>query len=294
MKSASAWPAMPWLDAGTIAGAVEACRRRLLGSSDTPALDARILASHVTGLDASALIAYGDSRLDARRRDTILALAERRAGGEPIAYIIGSKEFCGVRIAVDRCALVPRPETEELVMAVVADWREQSASIIDIGTGSGAIACALARLLPSAHVLATDISEAALDLARRNVELLGLAGRVSVLASDLFAGIAPQQRFDAIVANLPYVCEDDAALDPAVRAFEPAEALFGGTDGLDIYRRLFSAAPRHLATAGKIYCECGASTAQGLLLVARAALPEARTELRADASGRPRIVIASA
>ncbi|HXM18965.1 MAG TPA: peptide chain release factor N(5)-glutamine methyltransferase [Candidatus Tumulicola sp.] len=283
---------MPSLDAVTIAGAMEACRRRLLGVSDTPALDARVLASHVIGLDASALIAYGDSRLDGRRRDALMALAERRARGEPIAYIVGSKEFCGLKIAVNRKALVPRPETEELVMAVVADWPGRSAEIVDVGTGSGAVACALAYHLSDARVTATDSSADALDVARQNVDQLGLEDRVSLVLGDLFDAVAPDQRFDAIVANLPYVREADPELHEDVRAFEPHQALFAGADGLDVYRRLFAAAPRHLAPGGRVYCECGPSTADGLLKIARRAFPAAQVELRPDASGRARMVIA--
>lgn len=279
------------LDAGTIAGAMEACRRRLLGASDTPALDARVLASHVIGLDASALIAYGDSRLDARRRAALMALAERRARGEPIAYIVGSKEFCGLKIVVNRKALVPRPETEELVMAVVADWRGKSAEIVDVGTGSGAVACALAYHLSDARVTATDSSADALDVARQNVDQLGLEDRVSLLLGDLFAGVAPDKRFDAIVANLPYVGEADSELHPDVRAFEPHQALFAGPDGLDVYRRFFAAAPQHLAPGGKVYCECGPSTADGLLEIARWAFPAAQVELRPDSGGKARMVI---
>ncbi|MBV8171881.1 MAG: HemK family protein methyltransferase, partial [Candidatus Eremiobacteraeota bacterium] len=168
-------------DAGgeTIATAVESSRRTLAGRSSTPGLDARMLASHVTGLDASALIAYGDHRLPPRRLGQLQTLTARRAAGEPIAYLIGFKEFCGLRIAVDPRVLIPRPETEELVQRVIADWRGRRARVLDLGTGSGAIACALAEGLHEASVTALDASADALAVARQNVEALGFLDRIT-------------------------------------------------------------------------------------------------------------------
>ena len=150
----------------TIAGAVEACRRRLAGISDAPWLEARLLTGHVTGLDASAIVAYGDNELERSRAQKLADLTSRRMAGEPIAYLVGFKEFCGLRIAVDKHVLVPRSETEELVAAVVADWRGRAPDILDVGTGSGAIACALANALPRAQLWASDASAGALSVAR--------------------------------------------------------------------------------------------------------------------------------
>jgi release factor glutamine methyltransferase len=279
------------LDAGTIAGALEECRRRLIGLSETPWLDARMLLGHVTGLDASAIVAYGEHRLPAVRRTRLLELLARRASGEPVAYLIGAKEFCGLRFAVDRRVLVPRAETEELVLAVVDDWRGKPAQILELGTGSGAIACSLAHLLPLAAVTATDSSADALAVAEANVRELALAERVSVRQSDLFESIPPELTYDAIVANLPYVRESDADLHPHVREHEPAEALFGGADGLAIYRRMFAQAPARVRSGGKIYCECGPATAAALSAIAQAAFPDRAVEVRMDAGGRERMVI---
>jgi release factor glutamine methyltransferase len=275
----------------TIGGAVEACRRMLVGVSDTPGLDARVLASHVTGLDASAIVAYGDNRLDAKRRERLLALARRRAAGEPVAYLVGHKEFCGLRLLVDRRVLVPRPETEELVLAVVHDWRGISAEIIDVGTGAGAIACALADMLPSAQIVATDSSAEALEVAATNVEQLGMNDRIALMHGDLFAPLAAGRLFDVIVANLPYVASADAALAPDVRAHEPAEALFGGTDGLNAYRRLLADAPGRLKPRGRAYFECGPSTAQPLREIASSAFSGRAVTIRTDAGGRERMVL---
>jgi release factor glutamine methyltransferase len=277
--------------AETIGGAVEACRRMLVGVSDTPWLDARILASHITGLDASAIVAYGDHRLDAKPRERLFALARRRAAGEPVAYLVGHKEFCGLRLFIDRRVLVPRPETEELVLAVAHDWRGVSADIVDIGTGSGAIACALAHMLPRAAITATDTSPAALEVAKDNIDQLGLSERIELLEGELFAPLPQGRSFDVIVANLPYVAVADAALAPDVRAHEPAEALFGGTDGLDAYRRLLAQAPERLKPRGRAYFECGPFNAQALRDITQAAFPEREVTIRADAGGRERMVL---
>src|SRR5437870_856384 len=134
---------------GTIAAAIEACRRELLGSSRTPALDARVLAGSALGLDASALIAYGENLIDEARLKRLSAMTARRKAGEPVAYIIGSKEFCGRRFMVDRRVLIPRPETEELVERIIQDWRGTSPSILDLGTGSAGVACSLAVAVPN-------------------------------------------------------------------------------------------------------------------------------------------------
>ena len=279
------------LDAGTIGGALEEGRRRLLGVSATPWLEARILLGHVTGLDASAIVAYGDHKLDARRREHLFDLVARRAAGEPIAYLVRSKEFCGLQLMVDRRVLVPRPETEELVLTVVDDWRGKAPAILELGTGSGAIACALAHLMPLATITATDASADALDVARTNLEHLGLAERVTLARGDLFAELPNGAAYDVIVANLPYVAERDSDLDPHVRRHEPGEALFAGTDGLAVYRRMFADAPPRLRSGGRIYCECGPATASQLHAIALAAFTQRNVEIRSDGAGRARMVI---
>jgi len=263
----------------------------LIGISDTPWLDARVLAGHVLGLDASAIVAYGDHPLRAKQRERLLALARRRATGEPVAYLVGHKEFCGIRVLVDRRVLVPRPETEELVLAIADDWRGMPADIIDVGTGSGAIACALAHVLPRAAITATDISADALEVAKANVEQLALSERIALVNGDLFAPLVQERTFDVIVANLPYVASADAALAPDVRAHEPHGALFAGADGLDSYRRLLAQAPQRLEPHGRAYFECGPSTARGLRALAQAAFPERAVTVREDAGGRERMVL---
>jgi release factor glutamine methyltransferase len=277
----------------TIAGAIEACRRRLRGTSETPWLDARILASYVTGLDASAVVAYGDNSIARDRCERLFALAERRAAGEPVAYLVGYKEFCGVRIDVDRRVLVPRPETEELVAAVVADLRGRDVEVLELGTGSGAIACALAQALPRALILATDVDRQAIAVARSNVERLALGERIELALGDLFEAVKQGRRFDAIVANLPYVGErDTAALDNGVAQFEPHRALFGGQDGLLHYRRFLADAQRWLKPDGAAYLECSPFNAAELARAASDVLAHARVEIRNDASGLARFIVA--
>jgi release factor glutamine methyltransferase len=292
MKSASVSQAMRSHNPRTISEAIDACRQRLRGVSPTPWLDARLLAQFITGLDASAVIAYGDAALDSRRRSRLFELVERRAAGEPVAYIVGRKPFCGLQIEVDRRALVPRPETEELVAACVADWSERAPRIADVGTGSGAIACALAHLVPKATITASDISVEALELAAHNVTSLGFGEQISLVHSDLFAQFPDRQRFDAIVANLPYVANDHLEdLEPGVRDHEPVLALMGGADGLDLYRRLLEQSPQRLRTAGALYFECGPHNAAPLGSLVALTFPGAQTQIHKDAAGLERMVI---
>jgi release factor glutamine methyltransferase len=280
-------------DPRTIAEAIDFSRNRLRGISPTPWLDARLLAQHITGLDASAIIAYGDSVIDRRRKTRLFELTERRARGEPIAYIIGRKAFCGLEIAVDPRVLVPRPETEELVQTCAADFAQrENPRIADIGTGSGAIACALAHLLPRAAITASDVSAAALELAAHNASTLGFADQISFVRSDLFADFPPGARYDAIVANLPYVAAGAAdALEPGVVAYEPSIALMAGADGLAAYRRLLEQAPPFLQTDGCAYFECAPDNADGLRELAARAFPDADVGVRKDLAGLDRMVI---
>lgn len=275
----------------TIAGAIEAGRRELTGRSPTPALDARILAGSVLGLDASALIAYGENLVDAARLKKLASLVARRKLGEPVAYITGVKEFCGLRLSVDRRVLVPRPETEGLVASVIATTHGGSPFILDLGTGSGAIACALADAIPQARIVATDIDPDALDVATENIRSLALADRITVACGDLFEAVDTGSRFDVIVANLPYVGDrDEDMVEPGVREFEPQGALFAGADGLEVYRRMLPSAPEFLSEGGRLYFECGPRNAIDLAALTKAAFPEREVAIIADLAGLDRMV----
>ena len=290
-SSAAASPALTVPDL-SIAAAIEAGRLELTGRSSTPALDARVLAGSALGLDASALIAYGENVVDATRLRRLASMVARRKAGEPVAYIIGVKGFCGLRLRVDRRVLIPRPETEELVARVIDDYRGKRARILDLGTGCGAIACALADALDDVRIVATDIDRDALDVAAENIDAFALSERIAIVQSDLFEAVDENARFDAVVANLPYVGEaDDELLEAGVRDFEPPHALFAGANGLDVYRRMLPSASPHLAEDGRIYMECGPRNAIDLAALAKRAFPDKNVELVNDLGGRERMVV---
>jgi len=238
-------------------------RRRGL---DTPELDARLLVGHALGLDHAALVAQAGRRIDAREASAISALAGRRLGHEPVARILGVKEFWGMRFKLNAETLVPRPETETVVEAALAAMEGTNRStlrIADLGTGSGAILLALLAAQPAALGVGTDISHAALACARENAAALGLAGRATFVACDY--GRALTGPFDLVVSNPPYVARGDIAmLPPEVRDHDPLRALDGGTDGLDGYRAIAAEARRLLAPGGALVMELGAGQAQAV------------------------------
>lgn len=222
---------------------------------ETPRLDAELLLAAAAGATRSEILA---GLVDpAAAVATYEEWIERRAGREPLAYITGSQGFRNIDLAVDRRVLIPRPETELLVAVVKVD---RPCGILDVATGSGAVALALADELPDANVAACDISAEALELARANAEALGLS-RVDFFESDLLA--AARGRFDAIAANLPYVeAGVIATLQPEVAEFEPRLALDGGADGLDLVRELAVQAPEHLKPGGQLALEIGMGQAR--------------------------------
>jgi release factor glutamine methyltransferase len=204
---------------------------------------------------------------------------------------VGHKEFYGLEFAVDRRVLVPRPETELLVELALAAVHQIGAPlrIADIGTGSGAIAVALAAHLPAAQIDAVDISAAALAVAEANVARHGLAGRVRLLQGDLLAPL--DGLYDVIVSNPPYTIL--AEVEPNVLAHEPHLALEGGPDGADLYRRLLADAPAHLRPGGALLCEIGAWQGEIVASLARAAFPAAQVRVHQDLAGHDRVVSVS-
>src|SRR3954452_6348140 len=220
---------------------VDKARRQLTQSFreaglDTPELDARVLVGHVLGLDHAALVAESRRGLGLAEWEAIITLAERRLNHEPVARILGRKEFWGLSLRLNAETLVPRPETETVVEAALATidqglGRRHPLRIADLGTGSGALLLALLSELPAAYGIGTDLSLAALDRARRNAVEFGLAARASFIACDYAAALKPP--FDLVVANPPYIAHADfASLDPEVRLFDPLRALDGGREGL--------------------------------------------------------------
>jgi len=287
-------------DAGTGAVTVAQARRdcaagfRAAGL-DSPDLDARILVGHALGLDHAGLAAAGARRLAAAEEAAIAALARRRLGHEPVARIVGAKEFWGLRLALDAATLVPRPETETVVEAALAAVeacgpRTRAARIADLGTGSGAILLALLGELPGALGVGTDASPGALRVARANARRLGQS-RAGFVACDMAAAL--HGPFDLVVSNPPYVATGDiAALPPDVRLFDPRSALDGGPDGLDFYRIIAAAAPALLAADGMLVVELGAGqSAPVAALFAAAGL--APLPPRPDLNGVPRALVAA-
>jgi release factor glutamine methyltransferase len=204
---------------------------RAAGVED-PRLDAEVMLAEATGRDRAALLASPEAEVPPAAARLFGEMVRRRLRREPVAYIVGRKGFRNLELAVDRRVLVPRPETELLVEIALERAPER---LLDVGTGSGAIALAVADELPACEVVATDTSSAALEVARANAERLGLANRVRFLSGSVPAG----ERFDLVLANLPYVAERDwASLQPEVTEWEPREALLAGVDGLGAIRAL--------------------------------------------------------
>ena len=261
---------------------------------DSPELDARVLVGHALGLDHAVLVAADARRLTLREQQAIAALAQRRLAREPVARIVGWKEFWSLRLRIDASTLVPRPETETVVEAALA-WidarcgRRDPLRLVDLGTGSGAILLALLSELPNALGIGTDVSTAALLMARDNAGRLA-PGRAHFVCCDMTAAL--RGRFDLIVSNPPYVASGDiAALAPEVVYFDPHRALDGGPDGLDFYRSIAAAAPALLAPGGAVIVELGIGQAQpaGELFAGAGLAP---LPPRPDMSGVPRALVA--
>ncbi|HUQ74311.1 MAG TPA: peptide chain release factor N(5)-glutamine methyltransferase [Burkholderiales bacterium] len=220
-----------------------------LRTSGLDAREARLLLAQATGFSEASVLAFPERAIPGEQEATFMDFAARRRRGEPVAYIVGHKEFYGLRLAVNPAVLIPRPETELLVELAL---RRQPASVADLGTGSGAIALAIKRNRPSMHVVGVDASAAALQVARRNGVALGLD--VEWRHGRWCAPLAGE-RFELIASNPPYVASGDPHL--AHLAFEPVNALVSGADGFDAIREIASHAPAHLARGGWLLLEHG-------------------------------------
>jgi len=229
---------------------------------DSAEADARLLIAHALDIERTTVMTHGERVLSDREIAAIDALAARRLGREPVARIIGSREFWSLSLIVTPDVLVPRPDTETVVEAALDITNREvthleSLRVLDIGTGSGALLLALLSELPNATGTGTDISTAALNIAHANAVRYGLESRCCFVACDTAAGV--QGRFDLIVSNPPYVARGDiAALDGEVRDYDPAVALDGGDDGLRVYRSIAADTPRLLADGGRLVVELGA------------------------------------
>lgn len=227
-----------------------------LPDSDTPALDAELLLAHCLGRNRSYLRAFGERAVDVAVAQRFRELLARRARGEPVAHLLGVREFWSLSLDVDASTLIPRPDTERLVEVALALCDEKPRTVLDLGTGTGAIALALASERPAWTVCGVDRSPDAVALARRNARKLDLQ-RVGFVESDWFAALDAQRRFDLIVANPPYIAADDPHLAQGDVRFEPHTALVAADDGLADIETIANAAPQRLRADGWLLLEHG-------------------------------------
>ena len=253
-------------------------------------LEAEVLLRHTLHLDRAHLYARLQEALSPADQAAFHSLLARRLAREPTAYIVGQREFYGLDLETTPAALIPRPETELLVEEALARARRfERPLIVDVGTGNGAIAVALAVHLPQAVLVAIDLSREALALAVRNARRHGAEGRIIFLQADLLAPLA--QPADLIVANLPYVSSGDwEALPPEIREHEPRAALDGGPDGLREIERLLGQAPSCLRPGGSLLVELGPLQAAPALALARRCFPGAAARILPDAAGLDRLL----
>lgn len=238
-------------------------------ASPTALLDVQVLAMEVLEVDRLFLLTRPEAEVPRKAEARLRSLVERRRKGEPVAYLTGKKEFMGLTFLVDRRVLIPRPDTEILVEVVLEDLKAvESPRILDLGTGSGAIAVSLAKFLPRAFVWAVDLSGDALAVARENAKAQGVAGRMAFLQGSLFEPFRkafPGERLDAVVSNPPYIPAGDIdGLQTEVAGWEPRNALDGGADGLEFYRRIVGEAPGCLKPGGGLYLETGHDQARAV------------------------------
>ena len=263
--------------------------RSHLQSSPTPHLDARLLLQHLLNVTHSYLVAYKDQQLTADQQQQYQQLIARAKQQEPIPYIIGKAPFFDFDLRVEPGVLIPRPETEQLVETAVR-WAmaQEGGKAVDVGTGSGCIAIALARFLPTWHMTAVDISPKALSIAQQNAAQLA-PNRIEFAQGNLLQPIA--EPVDLIVANLPYVTSGEwRELDDGVKLYEPASALDGGADGLDFIRQLLKQAIAKLRPNGAIFLEIGWQQGAAAYKAARIPFPEAEISVLLDHAGRERIM----
>ncbi len=235
--------------------ALQAARARLAATSRNPRRDAEVLLAHVLRCDQAALLTHPERLLSPAESDQLESFLKRRLASEPMQYITGSQEFFGLLFEVTPAVLIPRPETEHLVEAALEHIGVEAERIVDVGTGSGAIAVSLAHTRPLTHLTAVDLSVAALEVARRNAQRHGVLDRVTFLQSNLLAALDGVD-FDLVVSNPPYIAEGEV-LEPQVSDYEPESALYAGPTGLEVYERLIPEARRVLRPGGWLLLEIG-------------------------------------
>jgi release factor glutamine methyltransferase len=259
---------------------------------ESPRLNAELLVGHALGLARMRLYLEFERPVADAELAAIRELVRRRGRREPLQHVLGFTDFCGLRLRTDARALIPRPETEFLVETVVARCETPPESVLDLGTGGGAIALALAKAFPEARVTAVDSDARALALARENADSTGLAGRVEFLESDWFERLAGRGAYGLIVSNPPYLSEDEtAAAIPEVRDHEPARALTSGAGGFDDLGRIIAGSAGILVSGGMLALETGIGH-HALAAAAASSAGFSRSESLRDLTGRDRIFLA--
>ena len=259
---------------------------------ESPRLDAEVLLSHILQKERIYLYVHFDEPLEGAELARFREMVKQRVKRVPVAYIIGEREFMGLPFKVSPAVLVPRPDTEILVEAVIKELGEKTDPVFaDIGTGSGAIALSILKNIESAKAAAVDISADALIVAKENAERLELGARVDFFQGDLYEPVR-DRIFDAIVSNPPYIPDADIeGLEPEVREYEPYGALAGGVDGLDFYRKLVNEGAELLQPGGFIAFEVGIHQAQAVAALAQGHAAFGKTEIVKDYAGIDRVVI---
>ena len=279
----------------TIGKSLDRAARRLRATG-SGAPDARRLLAYATASEASSFLARRDDVLSTRESERFEVAVARRERGEPVAYIVESAGFYGREFRVTPDVLVPRPESEHVAEAAIAELRSrapQRRRAADIGTGSGILAITLACEVPDASVSASDVSGAALAIARENATTLEADDRVAFFEGDLAAPLAVRAPFDVVVANLPYVPTRDVPPSPDPVSFEPHVAVDGGPDGLELYRRLLAQLPPLLAPGAALFFEAAPPTIETLSDLVTTAFPDAHLEIGEDYAGLERYVVAT-
>ncbi len=281
----------------TVAEALRAASATLEAAhSLSPRLDAELLLADALGVRREDLFAAPERPLERDEAARFETLVRRRQKQEPVAYILGRRAFRTIELEVNDNTLIPRPETETLVevcLEKLADRAAPEPFILDIGTGSGAIALAIAEEHPTARVVATDVHPAPLDVARRNARRLGLEDRVTLLVSDVFDDLPPGLRFDLIVSNPPYVTSEALRrLRVEVRGYEPHVALRADEGGMEFYRRIVPQAPGWLVPGGVLAVEIAEHKTVEVISEFAAADRYEQIDVRDDLGGLPRVVVA--
>lgn len=260
--------------------------------SDTPRLDAEILLAHARGCQRIQLYTQFDEPLADAVRAQMRDLVQRRAKAEPVAYLVGQREFFSLRFKVTRNVLIPRPDTETLVMEVLDGVKGiETPQVLDLCTGSGCVAVAVAKNCKSATVCATDISPAAIAIARENAQQHQVQDRLDLIESDLFASIGAERQFDVIASNPPYIPSAEIdQLDAEVAQHEPRLALDGGPDGLNVLRKIIEAAPKYASKNGLLLLEFTPEQADALEAIAKAHGAYSEVSIRKDLAQRPRVL----